>query len=212
MLSLYPDSTSTVSNPIRYFDALFSSDLLTMKKEGFYADDSKIIIEDDNPTSEIEYDEDFPVIHLGFVEVEGGYRYYRVEEYIPSEKISFDEKIDDELQEEFFKSKGLIDIFLKQQIPVEQAKLRCSLLIDNLQFLISKAEDDPELNYRTNYLEALIGYLLQKYPSLCPEYSESSNLFKIKLKKWSGKNVNPRYTLKSSFFNELVLLQFNFCG
>ena len=204
--------TSSVDNPIQFFDSFFETNSLPLLRKEFFNElnDPESAIHKYPSTVDfvgekytIEFEREIFGKEIADVP---GYEYNVVEESQWDKKIFFfQDFLNNRFKKEFFKSCSFIDELLNKERPLEHSRNLCHLWVNKLRYYIHNSIEGEFMKYDecARPLEALIRYLLEKYPLFCPSLKEDGELKSIQQKSWASIEGSNKKILKSSIYKAL---------
>lgn len=213
-VSMYPEFTQpTKKEPLKFFHSLMKTNLLEILRNDFLP--NPWVPDGYWPSGLSSYDiekEEYTIIYevevAGHAENKYGYDEWVVDEIKECFKThSFPEQLNQQLKRQYEISEKKVAEALRDAPTIEKSKQLCQLWLDELMSYrgIGLAEDRfQKYNEITRPLEALIRFLLETYPSFCPNIRKGSELERIREKKWNYTNIIEPKFLSHNFFEELA--------
>lgn len=205
---------SSISKPIKFFADFYETNYLNILREAWLPkkDDTDYCI-NRYPyiidLKEEEYTIEYEVELSGHEEEDSiGYAYWVVDKTeLLTKTYFFKQYLNNLFLQEYRNSIYFIEDAIFQKLSINRAKLFCTIILDSLKLYLRTSNSKQFIKYRecARPLEALIRYLLKKYPLLCPNYRTDAQLVKIYHKKWD--NIPTNKSLNSAIFSKLVELK-----
>lgn len=206
------DEVSSIDDPIHFFFLFFEKNGLESLRKDFMPDpyDELNWMHFLSPSiSQIDFDNNrYSLFHR--IEVAGHgddeLGIWIVDEYSYEEKTYvFEEFLNETFKSEYLKSRDYLSKALNEVTSPEKGQHLCSLWIDTLLYYIKLSNEEPYKHYIecARPLEAIIRYLLEKYPTYCPSLKGRKDLLAIRDKIW-GSEIQSEKQLMPTIFSALV--------